>query len=102
MTIAESDLVEAHRHCVCHRDELSASEVCGCFYCLAVYPPSEISEWHEEIAGDLSQRPDPWTALCPKCGIDAVIGNESNFPVSDPDFLTAMHGRWFGNIHAAN
>ncbi|WP_244424577.1 cytoplasmic protein [Methylobacterium nodulans] len=35
------------------------------------------------------------TALCPRCGIDAVIGDRSGCPAGRPDFLQAMHARWF-------
>jgi hypothetical protein len=78
-------LDEAHRHSIRHRAEVLASELCGCFYCLRTYPPSEIVEWTD--GGE--------TALCPRCGIDAVIGSASGFPVTR-DFLREMHGVWFG------
>ena len=35
------------------------------------------------------------TAICPRCGIDAVIGDKSAVDVSD-DFLVRMHKYWFG------
>jgi hypothetical protein len=38
---------------------------------------------------------DSQTALCPTCGIDSVIGDESGFPITD-HFLEAMEARWFG------
>jgi hypothetical protein len=34
------------------------------------------------------------TALCPKCGVDAVIGDKSGLPITT-EFLTTMHGMWF-------
>jgi hypothetical protein len=34
------------------------------------------------------------TALCPKCGIDAVIGSASGYPISR-EFLAEMHRHWF-------
>jgi len=34
-------------------------------------------------------------AICPYCGIDAVIGSESGFPIDDPDFLKEMNEHWF-------
>jgi hypothetical protein len=74
---------------------VKASAACGCFYCQKSYPPSEVEDWIEETGGELSQRPDPWTALCPHCGIDSVIGDASGFPAADPKFLAAMHDRWF-------
>lgn len=46
--------------------------------------PVEITEWV-----DLDT-----TALCPKCGIDSVIGSASNVPVN-PEFLSKMNEHWF-------
>ena len=89
------ELVLAHRHCAAHRTEVLASERCGCFSCSAVFLPADITEWLEEKGGPLSKKPDPWTAICPKCGIDAVIGTASGFPVDQPSFLEAMNERWF-------
>lgn len=37
----------------------------------------------------------PKTAICPKCGTDAVIGSETGCPVTSEAFLKAMHTRWF-------
>jgi hypothetical protein len=34
------------------------------------------------------------TADCPRCGIDAVIGSASGFPITS-EFLSSMNGRWF-------
>ncbi len=75
---------DAHRYSSSHRDELLASEFCGCFYCQAIYSPSEITEWTD----------DGQTALCAKCGIDSVIGSNSGFPVT-PEFLSEMNCHWF-------
>jgi hypothetical protein len=95
MSFMLDTLQRAHRHCACHRKEVEASDVCGCFHCQHTFPPSEITEWHEESAGNFSMRPDRWTAMCPRCGVDAVLGSGSGLPVTDPNFLTAMHNGWF-------
>ncbi|MFL0243297.1 hypothetical protein [Mycobacterium sp. SMC-17] len=34
------------------------------------------------------------TALCPGCGIDSVIGDQSGYPITS-EFLNAMRLRWF-------
>jgi uncharacterized paraquat-inducible protein A len=75
---------EAHRHSSSHRSELLASELCGCFYCEAIYAPSEITDWID----------DGQTALCARCGIDSVIGTKSGFPVT-AEFLGEMNRYWF-------
>jgi hypothetical protein len=96
MTFALQDLKSAHKHCACHRAEVLASEFCGCFYCCEFFSPSQIERWWEETSGELSKNDDPWTALCPRCGIDAVIGSASGLPVRAVEFLEAMNLHWFG------
>ena len=92
MSVPEHDrsipYVGAHEHSSNHREEIQRSELCGCFHCLAVFPPSLVSEWIDEI-NDVGT-----TAMCPRCGIDSVIGAASGFPVN-ADFLGAMRGYWF-------
>jgi len=91
---AEIDLMEytrekldtAHRHSSNHRTELERSEVCGCFYCCETFAAADVERWLEEGSG---------TAVCPRCGIDSVIGSASGFPAADRNFLDAMHQRWF-------
>lgn len=83
------DLDAAHRHSSRHRSQIEASRDCGCFYCLGVFPAAEVERWLDESRGGQ-------TAFCPRCGIDSVLGDASGLTVTDPVFLTAMHGRWFG------
>ena len=78
------DVDAAHGFSSLHRAQIEASDICGCFYCLAVFPPERIVEWVD------SDR----TALCPKCGIDSVVGSESGVPLT-PEFLSQMRHHWF-------
>ena len=75
---------EAHTHCSKHRTEVLSSESCGCFYCLETFAVSEIEDWTD----------DSQTALCPKCGIDSVIGSAAGFTLTK-EFLEKMHKHWF-------
>jgi len=84
-----ADLEAAHRHSSGHREEILASEVCGCFYCRKTFSPSEIEDWIDEIGGVGT------TALCPRCGIDAVVGSGAGLTLT-PEFLREMHEYWFG------
>jgi hypothetical protein len=74
----------AHVHSSAHRAELAASTACGCFFCFRIFPFADIVRWT-----DTNQ-----TALCPRCGIDAVLGDASGFPIDDT-FLRSMHRHWF-------
>lgn len=76
--------VLAHQSSIQHREQIEASERCGCFYCLATFAPSEITSWLEAEG----------TALCPNCDIDSVIGSASGFPIT-PEFLGRMQAHWF-------
>jgi hypothetical protein len=81
--------VSAHRHSIRHRQELLESQTCGCFYCLSVFVPSEIVKWTDQNEG-VGQ-----TAICPRCGIDSVIGSSSGYTISK-EFLSRMRAHWFG------
>ena len=83
------DVRDAHEHCSKHRPEILSSASCGCFYCLECFGPHEIDEWIEEEG----------TALCPRCGIDSVIGSASGF-VLTKEFLKEMNDYWFGESPA--
>jgi hypothetical protein len=65
-----------------------ASQRCGCFHCLAVFEPDEIEDWVDERSGD------DVTALCPRCGVDSVIGSTSGYPITK-EFLREMKLHWF-------
>jgi hypothetical protein len=81
---ASNDCLLAHEHSANHFDSILSSEICGCFYCLELFPPDQITEFI-----DYGQ-----TALCPHCKIDSVIGSASGFPINS-SFLSEMKGHWF-------
>ena len=87
-TINNIDFVKAHKNSD-YREEILKSEICGCFYCTQTFSPDEIFEWW----GDEESGVEP-TAVCPKCGIDSVIGSASGFPI-DSTFLSKMRDFWF-------
>jgi hypothetical protein len=78
------DLRGAHKHSSKHREEMRNSDLCGCFYCEKIFPPSEIVEWVDNGG----------TALCPYCGIDSLIGSASGFQLTK-EFLHGMCEHWF-------
>lgn len=80
------ELHDAHDRSFRNKSVIEWSAMCGCFSCMQTYSVSEIVEY---------VRRDQ-TAVCPHCGIDAVIGDASGLPVSDPKFLDEMNEFWFG------
>lgn len=83
--MVDQAVIDAHRYASRHRREIENSRICGCFGCMQIYPPSDITRWIDN--GD--------TALCPKCGIDSVIGLASGYPIT-VEFLKRMNVYWFG------
>ncbi len=81
-------LKAAHKASTNHVYELENSKYCGCFYCKRLCSFNEITEWIGN--GEDEEK----TALCPFCGIDAVLGNK--YPIQDPKFLEEMNNHWFG------
>lgn len=79
------DYIKAHAFSSNHKEQLLKDTKCGCFYCLTIFNPREISFWIADKDG---------TATCPYCGIDSVIGESSGYPITE-DFLDKMKSYWF-------
>lgn len=54
------------------KEVLSKAKLAGCFHCTEIFPVSEIVEWVD----------DKDTALCPKCGVDSVLGDNQGYPLN--------------------
>jgi len=87
-TINDLDFVKAHPHHD-NREEILNSQICGCFYCLEIFSHDQIIEWHGEDEHGVEQ-----IAMCPKCGIDSVIGDVSGYQI-ETAFLSKMKDFWF-------
>jgi hypothetical protein len=79
------DLKKAHKCSFKNRESLKKDEICGCFYCRRIFSPAKIFDWTDEPEG---------TAICPHCGIDSIIGENSGFPITE-EFLEEMHEAYF-------
>lgn len=85
----------AHKHCKSHKEEILSSALCGCFYCLATFSPTEIVDWLDENPTNApATKRTGQTALCPRCGIDSVVGSASGYPITN-EFLQKMRLYWF-------
>jgi NAD-dependent SIR2 family protein deacetylase len=80
----EQELLTLNQAASLHRELLTASTICGCFRCLSVFGHDELRKWIQQNN----------TALCPRCGEDAVIGDASH-PGLTRKILEEMHQRWF-------
>lgn len=62
---------------------------------MGIFKPSEIMDWVDETSKEETDINEiGQTALCPRCGIDSVIGSKSGFPIS-VEFLESMNSYWF-------
>ena len=69
-----------------HRRWLSASDIAVCYHCFTKFSPLTIVSWCD------GERQDQ-TALCPHCGVDAVVGFNGTV---DPAWVQAKHKSSFG------
>jgi len=76
--------IAAHKHSSRHRAEIETSARCGCFFCFRSFASADIKTW---IDGNQ-------TALCPRCGVDSVLGSASQHRIDDV-FLRGMHTHFF-------
>ena len=83
---SETELVNAHSHSSHNLEEVQKSSDCGCFSCLKIFSPSEVTEWLAD-----------GTVVCPYCAVDSILGSMSGYPLTK-DFLAEMNGRWFRKI----
>lgn len=69
-----------------HRESILSSNECGCFSCLRRFEPQKIKEWIRSEG----------TAMCPYCGIDAVLGDK-DVEITDA-LLKEMWEAWFNTF----
>jgi len=78
------EISEASKWLMHNKDQLEKSSRAGCYFCEMIFDPSEITEWVD----------DNDTALCPRCGIDSVLGSASGYDLS-LETLSNLHRYWF-------
>jgi hypothetical protein len=71
-----------------NRDQVQKSGLAGCYYCRQVYRASEVEEYI-----DVNDK----TAVCPRCGIDAVLGDASGLPITNTDYMRSISIYAFGS-----
>lgn len=90
-----TELQAIHRYSNRHGDLIDRSDRAGCFHCGALFATKEIRAWIHEPELPRAGAIDRDTALCPRCGADAVL--PSAIPVElDAELLAQMHRHFFG------
>lgn len=74
----------AAEYSIYNADQIAESKQAACYYCQTVFATEEISEYTD----------DGQTALCPYCGIDAVLPSSAGFSFSEAGIL-ALYEYWF-------
>ena len=80
----ESQMERLHAYSANNRSLIAVSDRCYCFYCKESMYRSAIVEYID----------DGQTAICPKCGIDAVIPDSIEEDV-DESIIEELHEYWF-------
>jgi hypothetical protein len=76
----------AARRASLHRAELEAAGTCACYFCFKKFATGTIKTW---VDGNQ-------TALCPHCGLDAVLGGGDGLRIDDR-FLRRLHQHYFAS-----
>ena len=85
------DLDKLHRVSRCNHKTVPASATCGCYFCLDIYPSSNVKEFVNPDKSGVCV-----TALCPSCLIDSVLPDSCGAELT-VELLSAMYDRWFGS-----
>ena len=64
----------------CNRIAIENSSVCGCYFCITIFPASTVIDWADKGV----------TGLYPHCGVDAVLPEENNIST-----LSELNELWF-------
>jgi hypothetical protein len=91
-----NELLAAYRYTTNNWAQIAASKVCGCCNCVQIFPAEEVAAWTGLDMGNMNdpKAVESQTALCPRCGTEAVIGDGAGFAVN-ANFLARMNEAWF-------
>lgn len=69
-----------------NKDVIQKSKYVACYHCIRVFEASHVHEFVDE---------DDTTALCPHCGIDALLGDATCLPIHDVHYLKSLYEMGF-------
>jgi hypothetical protein len=91
----EDHFDDIRAHALDHKKEVMGSDLCGCYHCLAIFPPTKIKTWTTlppvdvEAAVRSEAAEVAETAVCPSCNSESVVGSASGFAITK-DLLTRV------------
>ena len=71
-----------------NRIELKSSRICGCYFCLRMFPYKKIRQWIDKGQ----------TAICPYCQIDAVLCDKDTRRLTSK-LLSQIHHMAFAYLY---
>lgn len=92
--LSRVDLENIHKYSDHHRELMERSERAGCFHCETFFSPGEITDWIDGWHPETGRSGKGVTALCPRCGIDAVLPSAAGIPLT-AEVLAEMRSHWF-------
>lgn len=84
----QSLLLKLHSNSIYNSEFCRIANKCGCFYCLSIFPSSEVTEFWD------SQK----TAVCPKCGIDSLLFDSQDILLTETLLRQMQTFAWNGYI----
>lgn len=85
-------LMRLHMNTLNNAARVRAADRCGCFHCGQMFAPGEVVRFVPEKDGGK-------TAMCPRCGIDAVLTNLDGEPLTE-GLLEELRARFFSESAA--
>jgi TPR repeat protein len=89
----DEKLVTLHNKATDNDISILHSNTCSCFFCRQTYSARKVNDWITDNNGV--------TAICPECGMDAVIGDEGGEPL-DKVTLKALNLAYYGEDFMEN
>ena len=77
-----------YSHSIRNAESILNSDFCGCFHCISIFPVADI-----KLSQMMVEKDGFKTAICPICGIDAVLGDASVEITAE--ILEALNGLYF-------
>ncbi len=87
MKYEKNQYPEVFKHTANNEMDILKSKKCSCLFCRQTYDARKVNDWSNDDNGV--------TALCPECGMDAVVGDASGFSFDHED-LKAINLAYFG------
>ena len=66
------ELNAIYTHSIRNEESILKSDFCGCFHCISIFPVADV-----KLSEMVVEKDGFRTAICPICGIDAVLGDAS-------------------------